>query len=121
MSALHTYPVAMPKWSSKPSIQYSPTTTSHYHALSRLSTMQHTMSSHVSRCDSAWHTSTATSNIAMHGHTIKLGDEHNFSLMASTFLVKKFAQTNVFAWICTAFVHLIIGCAIRYPLIGNLR
>ena len=28
--------------------------------------------------------------------------------------------TNMFAWICTTFVHLIIGCAIRYPLTGNL-
>ena len=29
--------------------------------------------------------------------------------------------TYVFAWICTAFAHLIIGCAIRYPKNGNLR
>ena len=42
--------------------------------------------------------------------------------------MEHFAQTNVlawiytmFAWIRTIFVHLIIGCAIRYPKIGNLR
>ena len=42
--------------------------------------------------------------------------------------MEHFAQTNVlaliypmFAWITTIFVHLIIGCAIRYPKIGNLR
>ena len=28
---------------------------------------------------------------------------------------------TVFAWIRTDFAHLIIGCAIRYPKIGNLR
>ena len=32
-----------------------------------------------------------------------------------------FGQTNLFAWISTVFAHLIIGCAIRYPKIGNLR
>ena len=39
-----------------------------------------------------------------------------------------FAQMNMFAWIRTVFAwiravfaHLIIGCAIRYPKIGNLR
>ena len=31
----------------------------------------------------------------------KLGDGHNFSLMASAILVKYFAQTNMFVWICT--------------------
>ena len=31
----------------------------------------------------------------------KVGDERNFSLMASAFLVKDFMQTNVFIWICT--------------------
>ena len=35
--------------------------------------------------------------------------------------MEHFAQTNVFAWISTVFAHLIIGCAIRYPKIGNLR
>ena len=35
--------------------------------------------------------------------------------------MEQFAQTNVFAWIWTVFAHLIIGCAIRYPKIGNLR
>ena len=29
--------------------------------------------------------------------------------------------TNMCAWICTALVHLIIGCAIRYPKTGNLH
>ena len=28
-------------------------------------------------------------------------DGHNFSLMASAFLVKDFTQMNVFVWICT--------------------
>ena len=27
---------------------------------------------------------------------------------------------TAFAWICTAFAHLIIGCAIRYPKTGDL-
>ena len=27
----------------------------------------------------------------------------------------------MFAWMMTVFAHLIIGCAIRYPKIGNLR
>ena len=42
--------------------------------------------------------------------------------------MEHFVQTNVFAWICTVFAwirtvfaHLIIGCAIRYLKIGNLR
>ena len=35
--------------------------------------------------------------------------------------MEHFTQTNVFAWISTVFAHLIIGCAIRYPKIGNLR
>ena len=42
--------------------------------------------------------------------------------------MEHFVQTNVFAriWtvfarIWTVFAHLIIGCAIRYPKIGNLR
>ena len=42
--------------------------------------------------------------------------------------MKHFVQTNVFAGIQTVFArirtvfaHLIIGCAIRYPKIGNLR
>ena len=42
--------------------------------------------------------------------------------------MEHFAQTNVFAWICTmfawmrtVFAHLIIGCAMQYPKIGNLR
>ena len=42
--------------------------------------------------------------------------------------MEHFAQTNVFArirtvfaQIRTVFAHLIIGCAIRYPKIGNLR
>ena len=35
--------------------------------------------------------------------------------------MEHFAQTNVFGWIWTVFAHLIIGCAIRYPKIGNLR
>ena len=34
--------------------------------------------------------------------------------------MEHFAQTNVFTWIHTVFAHLIIGCAIRYPKIGNL-
>ena len=29
--------------------------------------------------------------------------------------------TNVFVWICTDFAYLIIGCASRYLLTGNLR
>ena len=32
-----------------------------------------------------------------------------------------FVQTNMFAWICTVFAHLIIDCIIQYPKIGNLR
>ena len=28
--------------------------------------------------------------------------------------MEDFAQMNMFSWICTAFAHLIIGCAIRY-------
>ena len=42
--------------------------------------------------------------------------------------MEHFAQTNVFVRIRTVFAririvfaHLIIGCAIRYPKIGNLR
>ena len=35
--------------------------------------------------------------------------------------MEHFAQTNVFARIRTVFAHLIIGCAIRYPKIGNLH
>ena len=42
--------------------------------------------------------------------------------------MEHFTQTNmsaqirtIFARIRTAFVHLIIGCEIRYPKIGNLR
>ena len=31
----------------------------------------------------------------------KLGNGHNFSLTANAFLVKDFAQMNVFVWICT--------------------
>ena len=27
----------------------------------------------------------------------------------------------MFAWICTVFTHLMIGCAIQYPIIGKLR
>ena len=30
-------------------------------------------------------------------------------------------QTNVFAWLCTVFAHLIVGCAIQYPKTGNLH
>ena len=51
--------------------------------------------------------------------------------MASAFLVEEFTQTNVFVWIFTnhkrvcldmhCFIHLIIGCAIRYPKTGDLR
>ena len=32
-----------------------------------------------------------------------------------------FVQMNVFAWICTIFVHSIIGCVIQYPKSINLR
>ena len=32
-----------------------------------------------------------------------------------------FPQTNVFAWICTVYALLIIGCSIRYPKTGILR
>ena len=28
---------------------------------------------------------------------------------------------TVFAWISTIFAHFMIGCAIQYPKIGNLR
>ena len=42
--------------------------------------------------------------------------------------MEHFVLTNMFAWICTVFAwirtvfaHSIIGCAIRYPKIGNLR
>ena len=35
--------------------------------------------------------------------------------------MEDFAQTNMFAWICIVFAHLIIGCAIRYPIIGKLH
>ena len=35
--------------------------------------------------------------------------------------MEHFAQTNVFARIRTVFAHLITGCAIEYPKIGNLR
>ena len=35
--------------------------------------------------------------------------------------MEHFAQTNMFARIQTAFANLIIGFAIRYPKIGNLR
>ena len=38
-----------------------------------------------------------------------------FSPATSTFLMEDFEQTNMFAWICTIFAHLIIGCVIRYP------
>ena len=35
--------------------------------------------------------------------------------------MEHFTQMSVFARIWTVFAHLIIGCAIRYPKIGNLR
>ena len=33
--------------------------------------------------------------------------------------MEDFAQTNMFAWICIVFAHLIIGCAIRYSIIAK--
>ena len=35
--------------------------------------------------------------------------------------MEDFTQINVLAWTCTAFAHLIIGCAIWYPKTGNLH
>ena len=43
--------------------------TTHYHTCQRV---QHAKSFRVPRRDSAWHTSTATSNIAVHGHAWQL-------------------------------------------------
>ena len=36
------------------------------------------------------------------------------------YFLKYFPQTNVFAWICTVYASLIIGCSIRYPKTGIL-
>ena len=35
--------------------------------------------------------------------------------------MEDFVQMNIFAWICTIFAHLIIGCAIQYLKTGNLH
>ena len=37
------------------------------------------------------------------------------SLVVHTFFMEEFTLTNMFAWICTVFAHLIIGCEILYP------
>ena len=44
----------------------------------------------------------------------KLSHWYNSSLVACTSFMEDFRQTNVFAWICTIFVHSIIGWAIQY-------
>ena len=51
----------------------------------------------------------------------KLSHWYNFFYWQVLFFMEDFTQANVSAWVCTIFAHLIMGCAIWYPKIGNLR